>query len=72
MAKKILFIAPDYYGFNEVVFEGLKSYSGAEVVQIISNENYNYKNINERIQNFFSKIFLKRNIKKKQKLRSKS
>ncbi|MGS0747758.1 lipopolysaccharide core biosynthesis protein rfaS [Halpernia sp. GG3] len=64
MAKKILFIAPDYYGFNEVVFEGLKSYSGAEVVQIISNENYNYKNINERIQNFFSKIFLKRNIKK--------
>lgn len=62
--NKILFIAPDYYGFNDVVFEGLKTYSGATVFQIISNENYKYKNITEKIHNFLSKVFLKKNLKK--------
>ncbi|HOB24015.1 MAG TPA: lipopolysaccharide core biosynthesis protein rfaS, partial [Kaistella sp.] len=57
MKKKLLFIAPDYYGFNEVVFEGLKKYSGYEVVHINSTLPYQYKNVVERIQNFFSKNF---------------
>lgn len=64
MMEKILLVAPDYYGFNEVVFEGLKKYSGAEVSHIISNENYIYKNLFEKITNFFSKLFLKKNLKK--------
>ena len=63
MKKKLLFIAPDYYGFNEVVFEGLKKYSGYEVVHINSTLPYQYKNVVERIQNFFSKTFLGKNFK---------
>jgi hypothetical protein len=63
MPKKILFIAPDYYGFNEVVFDGLKEYSGAEVFHITSNEDYKYRNFGEKIHNFLSKFFLKKNIK---------
>lgn len=60
--KKILFIAPDYYGFNEVVFEGLKKYSSYEVFHINSAK-YQYKNLGEKIYNFFSKTFFGKNIK---------
>lgn len=63
MKKKLLFIAPGYYGFNEVVFDGLKKYSGYEVVHINSTLNYQYKNILEKIYNFFLKTFLKKNLK---------
>ncbi|WP_370897559.1 lipopolysaccharide core biosynthesis protein rfaS [Chryseobacterium gossypii] len=61
--KKLLFIAPGYYGFNEVVYEGLKKYSGYDVVHINSTLPYQYKNFFERIYNFFLKTFLKKNIK---------
>ena len=67
MKKKLLFIAPDYYGFNEVVLNGLKEYSDYEVTHIVSNLKYKYKSIGERIYNFFSKIFLGRNLKKEMK-----
>ncbi|WP_295231268.1 lipopolysaccharide core biosynthesis protein rfaS [uncultured Chryseobacterium sp.] len=63
MKKKLLFIAPDYYGFNEVVYNGLKKYSGYEVIHINSTGPYKYKNWAEKIYNFFLKIFLKKNIK---------
>ena len=43
MKKKLLFIAPDYYGFNEVVLNGLKEYSDYEVTHIVSNLKYKYK-----------------------------
>ena len=43
MKKKLLFIAPDYYGFNEVVLQGLKEYSGYEVEHLVSNFKYKYK-----------------------------
>jgi hypothetical protein len=61
--KKILFIAPNYYGFNEVVFDGLKKHSGLRVFHIISNENYKYKNFGEKIQNFISKLLFNKNLK---------
>ncbi|WP_104383946.1 lipopolysaccharide core biosynthesis protein rfaS [Sphingobacterium sp. HMA12] len=64
MKKKLLFIAPNYYGFNEVVYSGLKSFSGYEVIEINSTRPYQYKNIGEKIYNFFLKTFKKDNLKK--------
>lgn len=62
--RKLLFIAPDYYGFNDVVLRGLENYSSYEIMFLISNQKYKYKNLRERIYNFFSKLFLGINIKK--------
>ncbi|MDR0263379.1 MAG: hypothetical protein LBJ04_09150 [Sphingobacterium sp.] len=64
MKKKLLFIAPNYYGFNEVVYQGLQSYSDYEVIEIDSTKPYKYKNIGERIFNFFLKTFKGHNLKK--------
>lgn len=64
MKKKLLFIAPDYYGFNEVVHKGLQSFSNYEVININSTKSYKYKNINERIYSFFLKTFKGNNLKK--------
>lgn len=61
---KLLFISPDYYGFHEVVKEGFEKYSGYEVIILITNEKYQYENKTEKIKNFFSKLFLNRNLKK--------
>ncbi len=63
MKKQLLFIAPDYYGFNEVVSDGLKKYSDYTVIDINATLPFQYKNIGERIYNFFLKFFLKKNIK---------
>ncbi|KMQ71049.1 hypothetical protein [Chryseobacterium koreense] len=63
MKNTILFIAPDYYGFNEVVFEGLLKYSGQKVFHLNSTLSYQYSNFKERLQNFFMKTFQKRNLK---------
>lgn len=63
MKKRLLFIAPGYYGFNEVVYNGLKKYSGYEVTHINSTLPYQYKNILEKVYNFFLKLFFKKNIK---------
>ena len=63
MKKKILFIAPGYYGFNEVVSEGLKKYSDHKVIDVNSTLPYQYKNFGERIYNFFLKTFLGKNLK---------
>ncbi|MBV8328188.1 lipopolysaccharide core biosynthesis protein rfaS [Chryseobacterium sp.] len=65
MKKKILFIAPDYYGFNEVIFNGIKKHTDFDVSMAISatNERYRYRNFYERLENFFSKTFLRKNLK---------
>ncbi|RCU44944.1 hypothetical protein EIZ47_01660 [Chryseobacterium lacus] len=65
MKKKILFIAPDYFGFNEVIFEGLKKYSNYEVKHVVSayTKRYKYRHFGEKLQNFFMKLFLNRNLK---------
>jgi hypothetical protein len=64
MKKKILFVAPDYYGFNEVVFDGLKNHSDFECVELVINQPYIYKNFGEKIINAFSKIIFNKNLKK--------
>ncbi len=64
MKKKLLFIAPNYYGFNEVVYNGLRSFSEYEVIEIDSTKPYKYKNISERVYNFFLKKFRGLNLKK--------
>ncbi|CAH0225480.1 hypothetical protein SRABI04_02584 [Chryseobacterium sp. Bi04] len=69
MKKRLLFIAPDYYGFNEVIFSGIKKYTDFDSVMAISatNERYQYKNFYERAENFFSKTFLRKNLKNQKK-----
>lgn len=62
--KKLLFISPDYYGFHEVLYDGFVRYSDHNVTLVITNEKYKYKNFAEKIQNSFSKLFLKKNLKK--------
>lgn len=63
--KDILFIAPDYYGFDEVIYRGLKNFTGANVFKATSayTERYKYKNFSEKCQNFFMKIMLNKNLK---------
>ncbi|CAA7392650.1 lipopolysaccharide core biosynthesis protein rfaS [Chryseobacterium fistulae] len=63
MKKKLLFIAPGYYGFNDVVFKGLVKYSDYNVIHINSTAAYQYKNFLEKVYNFFLKTFLRKNIK---------
>lgn len=65
---RILFIAPDYYGFNEVVYNGLTKYSNCEVVNVNSTLPYKYKNFKERVHNFLLKVFNKQNLKIKKKI----
>ena len=62
--KKLLFISPDYYGFHEVLLDGFQKYSNHDVTLVITNEKYGYKNFLEKINNFLSKTFLKKNLKK--------
>lgn len=65
MSKKILFIAPDFYGFNDVIYSGLKQYSGCHVTNIVSayTKRYEYKHYGERLKNLFLKTFCNINIK---------
>ncbi|UFH33817.1 lipopolysaccharide core biosynthesis protein rfaS [Chryseobacterium sp. C-71] len=71
MKKKLLFIAPDYYGFDEVILYGLNEYSDYEITMAlsVSTKRYIYRNFGERLKNFFSKTFLNKNLKKTQKRR---
>jgi hypothetical protein len=63
--KDILLIAPDYYGFDEVIYKGLENFAGANVFKATSafTESYKYKNFLEKFQNFFMKVFFKKNLK---------
>ncbi|MGM8361087.1 hypothetical protein ACSV4D_04125 [Flavobacterium sp. ARAG 55.4] len=69
--KRLLFIAPDHYSFYKVILEGFIKYSDYEVHFIYSNksENFKYKNLTQRIYNFFLKKFIGRNIKHEYKLK---
>lgn len=64
--KRLLYIAPDHYSFYKVVLEGFQKYSDYEVQFIFSNKSgsFEYKNFLHRVQNFFYKLFLNRNLKK--------
>lgn len=61
--QKILFMMPGYYGFNEVVNDGLTKYSGFTVNNIDTATKKVYRNISDRAINFFSKFLLSKNLK---------
>lgn len=61
--KQILFMMPSYYNFDEVVIDGLVKYSGYTVNSIDTVDKKVYKNNFIRVINFFSKIFLHKNLK---------
>lgn len=61
---RICLISFDIWGYDEKIVSALKA-QGHEAIHIkISNYKYKYKNFSERLINSFSKIFLKKNIKK--------
>lgn len=61
---KILYAAPNYYGFNDVVFAGFQNFANGHVSHLIINGDFKYRNFGERVENFFSKVLLNRNLKK--------
>lgn len=63
MSGKILYIAPNHFDFYKVIEKGLQQYSNLTVETFVY-DNYKYKNIIEKIKNFFMKTFLKKNLKK--------
>src|SRR5690606_27978528 len=63
MVKRLLLIMPNYYGFDEVVLDGLKAYSNCAVESINFDVGFKYENIFQRIDNACSKLFLGRNKK---------
>lgn len=61
---KITIVAFDLWGFNQRIVDHLQT-NGHDVIFIDSNKiKYKYKNIWDRVKNFFSKNILKKNIKK--------
>lgn len=69
--KRLLYIAPDHYDFYKVILDGFIKYSGYEVQFIYSNKSdkFIYKNLGQRIYNFFLKTFTSRNLKKEYRLK---
>lgn len=65
--KRLLYIAPDHYGFYKVILDGFIKHSNYEVHFVYSNKakDYKYKNFGERVYNFFLKNITGKNIKKK-------
>src|SRR5690606_18664965 len=61
---KITVLSLDLYGFNKFITNKLTN-KGVSTTYINSAEfKYKYKNVAEKITNFLSKTFLKRNLKK--------
>lgn len=68
MKKKLLFFAPPHINIDEAIHHYIKQLDNYEVY-FIQIKKYQYKNFAERVQNFFSKLFLNKNLKaQKQKL----
>jgi len=61
--KKLLFLCLDSFDLYKVFRNGLEKYSDYEITTILYKD-YKYKNLKERIINFLSKTFLKKNLKK--------
>lgn len=65
--RRLLLVMPNYYGFDEVVYDGLVKYSGHQVYKLNYDVGFKYHSYWQRIYNFFSKTFLKKNLKDKYK-----
>ena len=64
--RKILFITPLYMDYTDMIRCGIEEYLGAEVHLITTtgkDVKFNYRNSFHRLQNFFSKLLLKKNQK---------
>ena len=60
---KILFLCPDYYGIYKIIEKGIKENIDCELKTLVFKD-YEYKNLFQKIENFISKIFFKKNKKK--------
>lgn len=61
--KKILFLCPYYFDLYKVFQSGLEKYSGCEVDTVVyKKEKFEYTGL-QRVQNFFAKNFLGKNLK---------
>ncbi|HEY0090909.1 MAG TPA: hypothetical protein VGB43_00355, partial [Flavobacterium sp.] len=68
--KKILFLCTDHFGLYKIFEEGIQKYTDAQVTTILYKKfrydlyrNFRYKNLRQKITNFFSKTFLNENLK---------
>ncbi|WP_452224174.1 hypothetical protein [Lacinutrix chionoecetis] len=61
--RKILIISPRAFGYVEYLYQELKKHDEVEV-NIVYLEFLGYKNVYQKIQNFFSKLFTGVNLKK--------
>jgi hypothetical protein len=65
--KKILLISPDYMSFTGIIGQGIKDNLAADVELFYTTGKesaFKYRSFFHRVQNYFSKLFLKRNLKK--------
>lgn len=60
--KNILFLCTDYFDLYKIFQKGIEQYSGCEVTTVLYKK-FKYKNSKQKIHNFFSKVFLKKNLK---------
>ncbi len=60
---KVLFLCPDYFGIYKVIQKEIQDQTLCELKSVIF-EDYKYKNLFQKIQNFLAKTFLKKNLKK--------
>lgn len=60
---RILFLCPNYFGIYKVIETGIKKQFDCELTSIIFKD-YKYKHSGEKVINFLSKTFLKKNLKK--------
>ena len=66
--KKILLITPNYMDYTDIILNGISEYVDADAYLITTTGNdlqFTYRNPLQRIQNFFSKLILQKNQKKK-------
>lgn len=62
MKQKMLFYAPNDFDIDLSIFNQLSKITEYDIVKLRSKK-YQYKNVFERIQNFFVKTFLRKNLK---------
>jgi len=59
---KILFLCTDHFDLYKIFQNGMQQYTGYEVTTVLYPK-FKYKNFTQKFQNFFSKLFLKQNLK---------
>lgn len=60
--SKILFLCTDHFDLYKIFQNGIEQYTNCEVETVLYPK-FRYKNKKQKIQNFFSKLFLRQNLK---------